>query len=112
LTKIRTINVMEWINKELKRRSKVLGLSIEGMSIEIDIILIGITEDWMVGSRYNNNNNNNNNNNSNNDDETMLNKRILDSIEHILQKVRYIACLLFLHIFSGFSSLNIISASI
>ncbi len=28
LTKIRTTNIMEWTNKELKRRNKVVGYSI------------------------------------------------------------------------------------
>jgi len=37
---------MEWINKELKRRSKVVGTFHRGMSIETIIsILIGINED-------------------------------------------------------------------
>jgi len=94
LTKIRTINVMEWINKELKRRSKVLGPSTEGRSIEIDIL----NTHWynwrldsrkILGNMYNNN-------------KTVLKKRKLDSIEHILQKIMYVARLLFLHIFSDF----------
>ena len=46
-------------------------------------ILIGITEDWIIRNMYNNNNN-----------ETVLKKRRLDSSEHILQKVMYVARLL------------------
>jgi hypothetical protein len=47
---------MEWTNKELKRRSKVVGYSIAGMILRQSVsILIGIDEDWIVGNTYNNN---------------------------------------------------------
>jgi hypothetical protein len=56
LTKIRTTNITEWTNKELKRRNKVVGYSIAGMILRLSVsILIGIDEDWIIGNTYNNN---------------------------------------------------------
>lgn len=52
--KIRTTNMMERINKELKRRSKVVGAfpnqnSVLRLAVSI---LIDINEEWITGNRY------------------------------------------------------------
>lgn len=52
--KIRTTNIMERINKELKRRSKVVGAfpnqnSVLRLAVSI---LIDINEEWITGNRY------------------------------------------------------------
>ena len=52
--KIRTTNMMERTNKELKRRSKVVGAfpnqeSVLRLAVSI---LIDINEDWITGNKY------------------------------------------------------------
>jgi len=52
--RIRTTNILERINKELKRRSKVVGAfpnqeSVLRLAVSI---LIDINEDWITGNRY------------------------------------------------------------
>ena len=52
--RIRTTNMMERTNKEIKRRSKVVGAfpnqeSVLRLAISI---LIDINEDWITGNRY------------------------------------------------------------
>jgi putative transposase len=52
--KIRTTNILERVNKELKRRSKVIGAfpneeSLLRLSVSI---LIDINEEWITGNRY------------------------------------------------------------
>jgi putative transposase len=52
--RIRTTNMMERINKELKRRSKVVGAfpNEESLLRLVVSILIDINEEWMTGNRY------------------------------------------------------------
>ena len=52
--RIRTTNVMERINKELKRRTKVVGAfpSEEALMILAGSILRDINEEWVTGKRY------------------------------------------------------------
>jgi putative transposase len=52
--KIRTPNLLERVNKELKRRCKKIGAlpndaSLLGLAVTI---LIDINEEWVTGSRY------------------------------------------------------------
>ena len=52
--RIRTTNMMERINKELKRRSKVVGAfpNEESLLRLVVSILIDINEEWITGNRY------------------------------------------------------------
>jgi len=52
--KIRTTNMMERTNKELKRRSKVVGAFPNQESVVrlVVSILIDINEDWITGNKY------------------------------------------------------------
>jgi transposase-like protein len=52
--KIRTTNMMERTNKEIKRRSKVVGAfpNKESVLKLVVSILIDINEDWITGNRY------------------------------------------------------------
>ena len=52
--KIRTTNMMERTNKELKRRSKVVGAFPNQDSVLrlVVSILIDINEDWITGNKY------------------------------------------------------------
>jgi putative transposase len=52
--KIRTTNMMERTNKELKRRSKVVGaFPSQGSVLRLAVsILIDINEDWITGNKY------------------------------------------------------------
>ena len=52
--RIRTTNIMERTNKEIKRRSKVVGAFPNRESIlRLGIsILIDINEEWITGSKY------------------------------------------------------------
>lgn len=52
--RIRTTNVMKLINKELKRRSRVVGaFSNDDAFIRLGVsILIDINEEWVTGKRY------------------------------------------------------------
>jgi len=52
--KIRTTNLLERINRELKRRSKKIGAFPSDASLlRLAIsILIDINEEWITGSRY------------------------------------------------------------
>lgn len=52
--KIRTTNMMERTNKELKRRSKVVGAFPNRDSVLrlVVSILIDINEDWITGNKY------------------------------------------------------------
>ena len=52
--KIRTTNIIERINKELKRRSKPVGAFPSDKSLMrlIGCVLININEDWITGNRY------------------------------------------------------------
>ncbi len=52
--KIRTTNIIERINKELKRRSKPVGAFPSDKSLMrlIGCVLININEEWITGNRY------------------------------------------------------------
>jgi transposase-like protein len=52
--KIRTTNILERVNKELKRRSKVIGaFPNEEALLRLSVsILIDINEEWITGNRY------------------------------------------------------------
>ncbi|MBN1133782.1 MAG: transposase, partial [Methanosarcinaceae archaeon] len=52
--RIRTTNIMERINKELKRRSKVVGAfpNEESLLRLVVSVLIDINEEWITGNRY------------------------------------------------------------
>ncbi len=52
--KIRTTNILEWVNKEFKRRSKVIGaFPNEEALLRLSVsILIDINEEWITGKRY------------------------------------------------------------
>ena len=52
--KIRTTNIIERINKELKRRSKPVGAFPSDKSLMrlIGCVLINMNEDWITGNRY------------------------------------------------------------
>jgi transposase-like protein len=52
--KIRTTNMIERTNKEIKRRSKVVGAfpNKESVLRLVVSILIDINEDWITGNRY------------------------------------------------------------
>ena len=52
--KIRTTNMMERTNKELKRRSKVVGaFSNQDSVLRLGVsVLIDINEDWITGNKY------------------------------------------------------------
>ena len=52
--RIRTTNIMERINKELKRRSKVVGAfpNQEALMRLGVSILIDMNEEWLTGNRY------------------------------------------------------------
>jgi transposase-like protein len=52
--KIRNTNILERINKELKRRSKVIGaFPNEESLLRLAVsILIDINEEWITGNRY------------------------------------------------------------
>ena len=52
--RIRTTNILERVNKELKRRSRVIGAfpsdeSLIGLAV---VILMDINEEWITGRRY------------------------------------------------------------
>ena len=52
--KIRTTNLMERVNKELKRRSRTIGAfpNVASLLRLAGSILIDINEDWITGNRY------------------------------------------------------------
>jgi len=52
--RIKTTNMVERVNKELKRRSKVVGAFPNGKSlIRLAVmIVIDINEEWLTGRRY------------------------------------------------------------
>jgi putative transposase len=52
--RLRTSNLSERINRELKRRTRVVGVFPNGQSLErlVTAILMEIDEDWQSGSRY------------------------------------------------------------
>ena len=52
--RIRTTNILERVNKELKRRSKVVGAfpNAESLMRLAVSILIDINEEWITGRRY------------------------------------------------------------
>jgi len=52
--RIRTTNMMERVNKELKRRTKVVGAfpNEESLLRLVGSILMDINEEWVTGRRY------------------------------------------------------------
>ncbi len=52
--RIRTTNLMERVNKELKRRTKVVGAfpNEESLLRLVGSILMDINEEWVTGRRY------------------------------------------------------------
>ena len=52
--RIRTTNMMERVNKELKRRTKVAGVfpNEESLIRLVGAILIDVNEEWVTGRRY------------------------------------------------------------
>uniref|UniRef100_UPI00374CA748 transposase n=1 Tax=Methanoculleus nereidis TaxID=2735141 RepID=UPI00374CA748 len=52
--RIRTTNMMEWVNRELKRRTKVVGAfpNEESLLRLVGSILMDINEEWVTGRRY------------------------------------------------------------
>ena len=52
--RIRTTNLMERVNKELKRRTKVVGAfpNEESLLRLVGSILMDINEEWITGRRY------------------------------------------------------------
>ena len=52
--RLKTTNVMEWVNKELKRRTKVVGAfpNEESLLRLVRSILMDINEEWVTGRRY------------------------------------------------------------
>jgi len=52
--RIKTTNMLERVNKELKRRSKVVGAfpSEKSLIRLVATILIDINEEWLTGRRY------------------------------------------------------------
>jgi transposase-like protein len=51
---IRTINSLEWINKEIRRRTKAVGVFPNEASCLrlISAILMEISEEWQIGKHY------------------------------------------------------------
>jgi len=54
LRRIKTTNILERVNEELKRRSRVVGTFLGGESlIRLAVtVLIDINEEWSIGRRY------------------------------------------------------------
>jgi len=52
--RIRTTNMMERVNRELKRRTKVAGVfpNEESLIRLVGAILMDINEEWVTGRRY------------------------------------------------------------
>ena len=52
--RLKTTNVMERVNKELKRRTKVIGAfpNEESLLRLVGSILMDINEEWVTGRRY------------------------------------------------------------
>jgi putative transposase len=52
--RLRTTNLMERVNKELKRRTKVVGAfpNEESLLRLVGSILMDINEEWVTGRRY------------------------------------------------------------
>ena len=52
--RIRTTNVIERINKELKRRSRPVGAFLSDQSLMrlVGCIMININEEWVTGKKY------------------------------------------------------------
>jgi putative transposase len=52
--RLKTTNVMERVNKELKRRTKVVGAfpNEESLLRLVGSILMDINEEWVTGRRY------------------------------------------------------------
>ncbi|HQE50040.1 MAG TPA: transposase, partial [Fervidobacterium sp.] len=52
--RLRTTNLMERVNKELKRRTKVAGVfpNEESLLRLVGSILMDINEEWVTGRRY------------------------------------------------------------
>ena len=52
--RIRTTNMMKWVNKEIKRRTKVVGAfpNEESLLRLVGSILMDINEEWVTGRRY------------------------------------------------------------
>ena len=52
--RIRTTNMMERVNRELKRRTKVVGVfpNEESLLLLVGSILMDVNEDWVTGRRY------------------------------------------------------------
>ena len=52
--RLRSTNLLEWINKEVKRRTKVATLFPNEASLLrlVSAILVEISEDWETGRRY------------------------------------------------------------
>jgi transposase-like protein len=52
--RLRTTNMMEWVNKEIRRRTRVAGLFPNEKSLLrlVSAILVEISEDWETGKRY------------------------------------------------------------
>ncbi len=52
--RLRTTNMMEWVNKEIRRRTRVAGLfPNEGSLLRlVSATLVEISEDWETGKRY------------------------------------------------------------
>ena len=52
--RLRSTNMVEWVNKEIKRRTRVAGLFPNEKSLLrlVSAILVEISEDWETGKRY------------------------------------------------------------
>jgi putative transposase len=52
--RLKTTNLMEWVNKELKRRTEVVGAfpNEESLLRLVGSILVDINEEWVTGRRY------------------------------------------------------------
>lgn len=52
--RLRSTNMMEWVNKEIRRRTRVAGLFPNEQSLLrlVSALLVEISEDWETGKRY------------------------------------------------------------
>ncbi|MEA1912394.1 MAG: transposase [candidate division WOR-3 bacterium] len=52
--KIRTTNLIEWLNKIIKKRSRVIGIfpNVESCIRYVSCLLMETDEDWQTGRRY------------------------------------------------------------
>ena len=52
--RLRSTNMVEWVNKEIRRRTRVAGLFPNEQSLLrlVSALLVEISEDWETGKRY------------------------------------------------------------